>query len=67
MAWSPIYCEHLGHPSDAERSLNDTFSVQAFTLPGSMYISILFGAAYGMVYGLFLSCIVSPFRLPHKC
>ena len=33
-------------------------SVQTFTLPGSMYISILFGAAYGMVYGLFLSCIV---------
>jgi len=32
--------------------------VQAFTLPGSMYISIIFGAAYGMVYGLFLSCVV---------
>jgi hypothetical protein len=24
-----------------------------------MYISILFGAAYGMIYGLFLSCLVS--------
>jgi hypothetical protein len=23
-----------------------------------MYISILFGAAYGMIYGLFLSCLV---------
>ncbi|CAD6577979.1 MAG: hypothetical protein TREMPRED_002076 [Tremellales sp. Tagirdzhanova-0007] len=31
--------------------------VQAFSLPGSMYISILFGAAYGMIYGLLLSCV----------
>ncbi|WVQ72641.1 hypothetical protein IAR50_002200 [Cryptococcus sp. DSM 104548] len=31
--------------------------VQTFSLPGSMYISILFGAAYGIMYGLLLSCI----------
>ncbi|WVF72975.1 hypothetical protein IAT40_007793 [Kwoniella sp. CBS 6097] len=31
--------------------------VQTFTLPGSMYISILFGAAYGIMYGLVLSCL----------
>ncbi|CAK9782374.1 unnamed protein product [Cutaneotrichosporon oleaginosum] len=31
--------------------------VQAFTLPGSMYISILFGAAYGILPGLLLSCL----------
>ncbi|TXT05946.1 hypothetical protein VHUM_03707 [Vanrija humicola] len=31
--------------------------VQAFSLPGSMYISILFGAAYGIWYGLILSCL----------
>ncbi|KAL7419082.1 hypothetical protein Q5752_005918 [Cryptotrichosporon argae] len=31
--------------------------VQTFSLPGSMYISILFGAAYGMIYGLLLSCL----------
>ncbi|WRT70212.1 uncharacterized protein IL334_007207 [Kwoniella shivajii] len=30
--------------------------VQTFTLPGSMYISIIFGAAYGIMYGLVLSC-----------
>ncbi|WWC64564.1 uncharacterized protein I303_107175 [Kwoniella dejecticola CBS 10117] len=35
--------------------------VQTFTLPGSMYISILFGAAYGMVYGLILSCLCDAF------
>lgn len=35
-------------------------SVQAFILPGSMYISILFGAAYGVLIGVLLSCIVSP-------
>jgi hypothetical protein len=29
-----------------------------FSLPGSMYISILFGAAYGVFYGLILSCLV---------
>jgi hypothetical protein len=34
-------------------------SVQMFSLPGSMYISILFGAAYGVFYGLILSCLVS--------
>jgi uncharacterized membrane protein YdjX (TVP38/TMEM64 family) len=34
-------------------------SVQAFILPGSMYISILFGAAYGVLIGVLLSCIVS--------
>lgn len=33
-------------------------SVQMFSLPGSMYISILFGAAYGVFYGLVLSCLV---------
>lgn len=33
--------------------------VQMFSLPGSMYISILFGAAYGMMSGLLLSCLVS--------
>jgi hypothetical protein len=33
--------------------------VQAFILPGSMYISILFGAAYGVLIGVLLSCIVS--------
>ncbi|KIR41535.1 transmembrane protein [Cryptococcus deuterogattii 99/473] len=32
-------------------------NVQTFSLPGSMYISILFGAAYGIMYGLLLSCI----------
>ncbi|BEI86927.1 hypothetical protein CcaverHIS002_0702730 [Cutaneotrichosporon cavernicola] len=31
--------------------------VQAFTFPGSMYISILFGAAYGILPGLLLSCL----------
>ncbi|WWD19642.1 hypothetical protein CI109_104104 [Kwoniella shandongensis] len=31
--------------------------VQTFSLPGSMYISILFGAAYGLIYGLLLSCL----------
>ncbi|WVO12526.1 hypothetical protein L204_100126 [Cryptococcus depauperatus] len=31
--------------------------VQTFSLPGSMYISILLGAAYGIIYGLFLSCL----------
>ncbi|EIW72098.1 hypothetical protein TREMEDRAFT_58251 [Tremella mesenterica DSM 1558] len=31
--------------------------VQTFSLPGSMYISILFGAAYGMARGLLLSCL----------
>ncbi|OWZ67408.1 hypothetical protein AYX15_01553 [Cryptococcus neoformans] len=31
--------------------------VQTFSLPGSMYISILFGAAYGIMYGLLLSCV----------
>ncbi|WWC72031.1 uncharacterized protein I206_105990 [Kwoniella pini CBS 10737] len=35
--------------------------VQTFTLPGSMYISILFGAAYGMIYGLLLSCLCDAF------
>lgn len=30
--------------------------VQAFTLPGSMYISMLLGAAFGIVPGLLLSC-----------
>lgn len=36
-------------------------SVQAFSLPGSMYLSILFGAAYGIVLGVFLSCICESF------
>jgi hypothetical protein len=36
-----------------------SYSVQAFILPGSMYISILFGAAYGVLIGVLLSCIVS--------
>ncbi|KAK8853226.1 hypothetical protein IAR55_003928 [Kwoniella newhampshirensis] len=31
--------------------------VQTFSLPGSMYISILFGAAYGLIYGILLSCL----------
>ncbi|OCF38102.1 transmembrane protein [Kwoniella heveanensis BCC8398] len=35
--------------------------VQTFTLPGSMYISILFGAAYGIMYGLVLSCLCESF------
>ncbi|WVW86185.1 hypothetical protein I302_108226 [Kwoniella bestiolae CBS 10118] len=35
--------------------------VQTFTLPGSMYISILFGAAYGIMYGLLLSCLCDAF------
>ncbi|OCF77319.1 transmembrane protein [Kwoniella mangroviensis CBS 8886] len=35
--------------------------VQTFTLPGSMYISILFGAAYGIMYGLVLSCLCDAF------
>lgn len=30
--------------------------VQAFTLPGSMYISMLLGAAFGIIPGLILSC-----------
>ncbi|WVQ84413.1 hypothetical protein IAT38_006565 [Cryptococcus sp. DSM 104549] len=35
--------------------------VQTFSLPGSMYISILFGAAYGIMYGLLLSCLCESF------
>ncbi|ORY33423.1 hypothetical protein BCR39DRAFT_563941 [Naematelia encephala] len=35
--------------------------IQMFTLPGSMYLSILFGAAYGMVYGLLLACACDAF------
>ncbi|WVR07671.1 hypothetical protein IAU60_004713 [Kwoniella sp. DSM 27419] len=35
--------------------------VQTFTLPGSMYISILFGAAYGIIVGLLLSCLCDAF------
>jgi hypothetical protein len=31
-----------------------------------MYISILFGAAYGMIYGLFLSCLVRSSQRPIK-
>ncbi|KAL7418482.1 hypothetical protein Q5752_006940 [Cryptotrichosporon argae] len=31
--------------------------VQTFSLPGSMYVSILFGAAYGLAIGLVLSCL----------
>ncbi|WWC91704.1 uncharacterized protein L201_006650 [Kwoniella dendrophila CBS 6074] len=35
--------------------------IQTFTLPGSMYISILFGAAYGIMYGLVLCCLCDAF------
>jgi hypothetical protein len=55
VVWSPISCERW-HSKYIGQTLIS--SVQTFSLPGSMYISILFGAAYGMIYGLFLSCLV---------
>ena len=54
MVLQPTFCTLFLVPYDAANP-----SVQMFSLPGSMYISILFGAAYGIMSGLLLSCLVS--------
>lgn len=39
---------------------SDPASLQAFSIPGSMYLSILGGAMYGVLVALPLVCFVSP-------
>lgn len=39
---------------------DDGDSLQAFSIPGSMYLSILGGAMYGITMALPLACFVRP-------
>ncbi len=53
-----IFCKYLLYSGYMFRCFIRN-SLQAFSLPGSMYLSILAGAAWGMPFALPFCCTVS--------